>query len=150
MLILMATSSGELLNTQQTKVNIFTAEHEIDSIFSDMVKAAERLDANSLASSVDDRYHAGFISNNIYYSDINNLIEAFKYNSQKIESQHIVIDKKKITVLQESIAILTATGKTNVKTLDGSTFTAPFFWSFVFEKIGDNWKVIHSHQSVKQ
>ena len=150
MLVLIVITSGSLLNAQQAGLNISGTEHEIDSIFCVMIKAAESLDANKLASGVDDRHHTGFISNNIYYSDFKNLVETFKYNSQGIESQQINIDKKKITVLPENVVILTATGKSSVKTIDGSTFNAPFFWSFVFEKIEGEWKVIHSHQSVKQ
>jgi len=34
-----------------------------------------------------------------------------------------------------------------IKQLNGQTFNVKFFWSFVFEKINNNWKVVHSHQS---
>ncbi len=149
-LVLLLTATSKLLNAQQTNLNVSRGEHEIDSIFNNLVKAAESLDAKKLASGVDDRYHAGFISNNIYYSDFNNLLETFKFNSKSIENQRIVIKEKKITVLPENVAILIATGEATAKTLSGTSFTTPFFWSFVFEKIGNDWKVIHSHQSVKK
>jgi len=122
-------------------------EQQIDSVFHDNIKAAEHLDYDLLSKGVDDKYKAGFITNGTYFAQYDSLINIAKARSQGVAKQTIKLQKEKITVLSERIALLTAYGDTNVELSDGNTFTAKFFWTFVYEKAGNNWKVIQSHQS---
>ena len=71
----------------------------------------------------------------------------FKSRAQGIDSQTIYLDEKKITVLSEKFAIITASGSSEVFLSNGTSFSGGFNWSFVYEKINNEWKVIHSHQS---
>ncbi|MBK7131625.1 MAG: nuclear transport factor 2 family protein [Bacteroidales bacterium] len=59
----------------------------------------------------------------------------------------MTFQSKKITVLSERIVLVTASGNANVELNTGQTFNVTFFWSFVYEKINNDWKVIQSHQS---
>ncbi|HEY3388459.1 MAG TPA: nuclear transport factor 2 family protein, partial [Prolixibacteraceae bacterium] len=120
---------------------------QVDSVFHENIKAAEHLDFDKLSQSVDDQYMAGFISNRTYYSRYDSLVNIVKASAQGIAKQTITVRKEKITVLSDRIVLLTAYGNTNVEIKDGNTFTAKFFWSFIYEKEGNDWKVIHSHQS---
>jgi hypothetical protein len=70
-----------------------------------------------------------------------------KERSQRVNNQLITIRKQKITVLSDRIALLTAYGDSKAEVNDGNTFTVKFFWSFVYEKTINDWKVIQSHQS---
>ena len=63
--------------------------------------------------------------------------------------QKITVRKKKITVLSENIALLSAYGDTKVIVDANNAFTFNLFWTFVFEKTDNKWKVILSHQSPK-
>lgn len=136
-------SSGQNISiSQRLKI-----EREIDSVFHSFVTSAENFDIEKLTRAVDDKYNAGFITNGIYYSNFNTLMDNFKINSQGLRNQTITIQKEKISLLAENIVILTATGVTEVKLEDGNSFSAMFFWSFIFERINNNWKVIQSHQS---
>lgn len=137
------TSSGQNISPQQ-KMRI---EQQIDSIFHDNIKAAERLDYDKLTLSVDDKHRAGFISNGTYYPEYDSLIHIVKERSLRIAKQTITIRNEKITVLSDRIVLLTATGETNVEVVNSSAFSAKFFWTFVYEKSGNGWKVIQSHQS---
>ena len=122
-------------------------EKEVDTEFQKMVKAAEKLDYNMLALGVDDHLQAGFITNNTYYAQFDTLIKAFEAQAQGVLSQSISFQNKKITVLSDRIVLITANGQ-SIGTVDsGSTFTVNFFWTFVYEKIDGQWKVIQSHQS---
>ena len=136
-------ANGQSLSAEVAKRII----DEVDSEFTIMVKAAETLDINILYSGVDDRLKAGFITNGNYFSDFSRLMEDFKSKLGGISGQKIVLEKKKITPLSEHFALLTATGESTVSLSSGSPFSNRFFWSFVYEKIGNNWKVIQSHQS---
>jgi hypothetical protein len=122
-------------------------EKEVDSVFHTMIVAAENLDVEKLASGVDDRYKVGFITGGRYFAEFDTLLNNFKSNAKGITKQYITIQKEKITVISENIVLITAFGNTKVDVEMGNSFTVKFFWSFVYEKINNNWKVIQSHQS---
>jgi hypothetical protein len=131
-----------LTNQQKSKI-----EKQVDSTFQGMVKAAEYLDYDKISTGVDDKYNAGFIVNNAYFEKYEALIAVLKANLQTGTKQRITIQNKKITVLSDNIALLTASGDSNVELNTGQTFNVKFLWSFVFEKNNNDWKVIQSHQS---
>jgi hypothetical protein len=122
-------------------------EKQVDSVFHSMIIAADNLDYDKLAQGVDDHYQAGFISNNSYYTRFDSLITIAKSKIQNVTKQNITIQNEKITVLSDSIVLLTAIGDTEVDINSVNSFKAKFFWTFVYEKINKNWKVIQSHQS---
>ncbi len=123
---------------------------EIDSIFQVMVSYAEKLYYDSLQFGVDDTRHAGFIIDNTYYSTYDSMISSITSNIGSAKSQQITIEKKIITVLSNRLALLTTTGQSTLTLYSDTSFTYNFYWSFVYEKINGNWKVIHSHQSIKR
>jgi hypothetical protein len=122
-------------------------EKQVDSIFQTAVKAAENLDYDKISLGVNDKYNAGFIVNNSYYTKYDSLINILKANLRSGTKQSIVIQNKKITVLSENIVLLTASGDSNIELANGQTINVKFLWSFVYEKINNDWKVIQSHQS---
>jgi len=136
-------SAGQIISDQQ-RINI---EEQVDSLFHQSIIAAERLEYDQLSRGVDDRHKAGFIVNGSYFTQYDSLMNSLKTKSQRIVKQLITIQQEKITVLSDRIALLNAYGDTKVEVNDGNTFIAKFFWSFVYEKIGEDWKVIQSHQS---
>lgn len=139
-------SKGQTITNQQKSV----IEKQVDSVFHSMVIAAENLDYDQLNQGVDDQFQAGFISNNTYYSRFDSLIIVAKSRAQNITKQHITIQKEKITVLSDSIVLLTAIGDTEVDLISGNSVTVKFFWTFVYEKINKSWKVVQSHQSINR
>jgi hypothetical protein len=136
-------SKGQnLSNLQKLKI-----EKQVDSIFHVMVKAADKLDYDKISIGVDDRYKAGFIVNDSYYSKYDSLIHILKANLQSGTKQRIMIQNEKITVLSDCIVLLTASGDTHVELNTGQSFNAKFMWSFVYVNMNNDWKVIQSHQS---
>ena len=131
-----------LTNQQKSEI-----EKQVNSTFQGMVKVAENLDYDKISTGVDDKYNAGFIVNNSYFEKYDALITVLKANLQTGTKQRITIQNKKITVLSDSIALLTASGDSNVELNSGQSFNVKFLWSFVFEKSNNDWKVIQSHQS---
>jgi hypothetical protein len=139
--------NGQKAGQKLTNIRKSRIEREVDSIFLSMVKAAESVDYNAISLGVDDRYNAGFIVNNTYYSKYDSMIYILKTNLRSGTKQTITFQNKKITLLSDSIVLLTASGNTNIELNTGQSFNANFFWSFVYEKFNNNWKVIQSHQS---
>ena len=127
--------------------SITSIEYEIDATFQKMVALAEKLDYDAMNQGVNDRHKAGFLVNGNYYADYTTLISAVKLGAQNVSKQKLLLKDKKITVLNEQVALLTASGTSQVNLYDGREFTGDFYWSFVYEKINGEWKVIQSHQS---
>lgn len=140
--IILGSNAQPLSNQKKLKI-----EQQVDSIFHASIEAAERLDYDKLSKGVDDRYNAGFIVNRSYYPQYNLLIEQLKENRQEVVQQNITIENEKITVLSDRIVLLTASGNAKAEINSGQIFNAGFLWSFVYEKINNDWKVIQSHQS---
>ncbi len=132
----------KLTDTQKSKI-----EKQVDSIFLDMVKAAENVDYDKISVGVEDKHNAGFIVDNSYYSKYDSMIGILKANLLSGTKQIITIQNKKITVLSESIVLLTASGNATVELNTGQSFNVTFFWSLVYEKFNNDWKIIQSHQS---
>ena len=124
-------------------------EKEIDAVFNKSLQAAESMDVPKLVSCVDDTQHAGFISNGNYYNNFNDIANILKSREPGSIKQTITVEKKKITVLAENIALVTASGLSKIEVNGGNPFEVNFFWTFVYEKINNEWKVIQSHQSSK-
>lgn len=134
---------GQTLSNRQTE----QIKNQVDSMFQKMLVLAEKLEFNKLSSGVNDTHEAGFITNGKYYARYSSLIEDVKINAQGISQQDISIKEKKITVLSDKIVLMTASGVAKAKLDDGREIAADFHWSFVYEKIDNDWKVIYSHQS---
>jgi hypothetical protein len=128
----------------------FKIEKQVDSIFQTNIKAAESLDYDNLSKCVDDKHKAGFITNGIYYSAFDSLVEVAKSKSQAVTKQTITIQKKNISVVTENIVLVSAIGESTIEIFTGNQFNVKFFWSFVYEKAESGWKVIQSHQSASR
>lgn len=131
----------------QTGQQFQSIKLEVEAIFQEMLISAEKLDYDKLSSGVDDSRNAGFIVNGKYYSRYSLLIDDLKLSAQGIGKQDISIKEKKTTVLSDKIVLMTVSGVSKATLPDSREITARFNWSFVFEKISNNWKVIYSHQS---
>lgn len=145
--LLLFGSVEKLIGQNMTTLQKSKIETQVDSIFRTMVKAGEIVDYDKLSLGVDDRHKAGFIVNNSYYKEYNTLIGVLKANQGSITGQSISIQNKKITVLSDRIVLLTASGVSQVDLSTGQSFNINFLWSFVYEKVNNDWKVIQSHQS---
>jgi len=132
--------SQELTAKQKEKIT-----SEISTAFEKSVKAAENLDGKLLADCVDDSFQAGFIVNGHYFQSFNQVMEDFEKNAKGCISQKLNVINKKITVLGENTALLTASGDYSLYLEDGRTLTGKFAWSIAYSKVKGEWKIIHSH-----
>jgi hypothetical protein len=124
-------------------------EKEIDAVFIAAIQAAESFDVPKLISCVDDRYNAGFISNGVYYSRFDSLANTMNARTPGSVKQHITLQKKKISVIADNIALVSASGVSQIEANGGNPFEVNFCWTFVYQKFNNEWKVIQSHQSGK-
>ena len=139
------TSAQELSESRKEKIAA-----EIYTLFKKSVEASESVDIKKLNSTVDDTLKAGFIDNGHFFRTFDEVLEITKKNATGVSSQKINISTLKITVLAENAALLTTSGNYSLLIDDGRTFTGRFGWTFVYSKIDDNWKIIHTHMSNPQ
>ena len=126
---------------------ITTIRKEVDSVFIRMIRYAENLDYDKFKNGVEDKYNAGFILNAKYYSTYSDLHSFVKLSAQGVNHQKLSAHTKKISVLTSDIVLLTTSGTSVVTLDDGREIGVNFFWTFVYEKIDNTWKVVQSHQS---
>ena len=120
---------------------------EIAADFEKNIKASESFDSKGLTDCVNDTLKAGFINNGIFLNSFNEVMEDYKEGISGVKSLKYSISNKKITVLADSAVLLTVSGNASIALEDGRTFTGGFAWTFVYSKVNDNWKIIHTHMS---
>jgi hypothetical protein len=148
-LILLATAisvSAQKLS-EKNKTRILD---EIEAVFSDNLKTGESLDADRLSESVDDSPNAGHIMNGVFFASFEPVLQQTKSGMQRLKSLQYEIKNKRITVLSKNTAVAVVSGNATAESFSGQKFTNSFAWTFIYRKTGDQWKVIHSHQSVPQ
>lgn len=134
--------SQELTHSQKEKIT-----SEINALFEKNINAAKNLDAEELANCVDDTLKAGFIDNGFYLNSFDEVMAGYQEAIKGIKSEEFSISNKKILILADDVALLTASGNYLVALEDGRNLTGKFAWTFVYSKVNDNWKIIHSHMS---
>jgi hypothetical protein len=142
-LMIAASLHAQALSEEETKMIL----DEVNAAFKDGQKAGENLDADLLSERIDDSLNAGHIINGVFFSSFDPIMERVTSNMQGLNSLQYVINDKKITVLSKDAAILAVSGRTKAESTSGQEFSTPFAWTFIYRKTGDQWKVIHSHQS---
>ena len=141
--IFIGNSMGQKLSGQQKA----KAEAEVGAIFKIMVKLGEALDYDALSKGVDDQNHAGFIVNNGFYAKYDSLTNLLKGRAGGVSKQTIVFQKQKVTAITEDVVLVTANGDSTVELMNGTQIPLKFYWTFVYQKIDGQWKVVQSHQS---
>ena len=123
---------------------------EVEAAFQDNLRTGESLNAEKLSESVDDGLHAGHIVNGIFFDSFDPILQRVSSGMQGLKSLKYNISDKRITVLSKDAAIVAVSGHSNTESISGEKFKTAFAWTFVYRKTGDQWKVIHSHQSTQR
>ena len=118
---------------------------EITTVFEKNIKAAENFEASMLADCVDDSLQAGFIISGQFFGSFDKVMKDFREKAKGCKSQKMNFSNKKITVLADNAALLTASGDYSLALEDGRILTGRFAWTIVYSKVNGNWKIIHSH-----
>ena len=137
-----STYSQGLTQNQKEKIVL-----EIATDFEKNIKAAESFDAKGLTDCVNDTFKAGFINQGIFLNSFDEVMKGHQEAITSYKSLKYSISNKKITVLADNAALLTVSGNASISLQDGRTFTGNFAWTFVYAKVTENWKIIHTHMS---
>ena len=130
--------------TKEEKAKII---NEVNTLFENSIKAGEILDIKGIRENVDDTLKSGFVDNGIYFTSFEDVMSMFENRINGLDSQKMLIEDKRITVLSSNIVLLTTSGNNEAKLSDGRIMKVKFAWSFVYTKINNEWKIIHTHMS---
>ena len=135
-------NSQDLTSSQKAQIT-----SEIDLLFEKNAKVGENVDVKGLTEFVNDTLKAGFIENGIFINSFDEVMKGQMEAFNGIKSLKYNISNKRITVLSNNAALLTASGNASLTLEDGRIITAGFAWTFVYSKVNGNWKIIHTHMS---
>ncbi|OGU62851.1 MAG: hypothetical protein A2V66_07370 [Ignavibacteria bacterium RBG_13_36_8] len=124
-----------------------TVKEAVLTIHNNTVEMAKQADLEKTFEAACNEYGAGYINNGVMYNDIESMKAFIKPSFDKIEKQEISFDDVRVSVVAQNAALLTAHGNFIATLKDGSQFGFPFAWTFVYVKLNDQWRVIHTHQS---
>jgi len=124
-------------------------EKAILQVHSDMVKAAESMDANALYSHVLDMNKGVIVQDGTILKTRQEALDVTKQGLQGFKDISYKFNQKHITVISPTIALWVADGTTSATIIeDGREINVAFAETIVFVQKDGQWKVLHAHRSV--
>ena len=120
-------------------------EREVRAVHKEHVQAAERFDFDRMCADYSDAYRAGFNHQGVFYGSAGAYRALFQ--SFVATRQEIYFDETRVAVLAPNVALLTAHGGFVATGSEGYTFERRTAITYVYAKIGEEWKAVHSHKS---
>lgn len=119
----------------------------IDENTAAFISAAEKANAAGLYATLRDVHSLGFVNNGRMYPPQESLLNTFEEVFSHIQSQEIEITDKRVWVISLSAAVSSNLGHFTTTDSEGKVSEGAFIWTFVYQKLGDGWKIVHSHLS---
>jgi ketosteroid isomerase-like protein len=123
-------------------------EKAVLDTYAEIIKAAEKVDADKVFSYVLDNDKGCLISDGKLTMTRQEALDNYKFNSRNTAGVVYTIDKKYITVLSSDMAVMAAEGRYEATGADGRTVGSPMAQTVLFVRKGNEWKVLHSHTSL--
>ena len=142
--ICLSAYSQGLTNNQKEKI-----ASDIAAIFEKNAKAGENIDVKGLTEFVNDTLKAGFIENGIFINSFDELMKGQNEAFKGVKSLKYNVFNKRITVLADNAALLTASGNASLALEDGRTITGGFAWTFVYSKV-NNYSFSHVNTQIEK
>lgn len=113
-----------------------------------LTAAANRLDTDAFFAGIVDSDETRIIQDGKLFLTRAEAMAAVRQGSQGVAKLERRFADPCVTVLAPGVALLTASGTTNVTLQDGRTFSGPFAVSLVFVLRNGEWKLFHGHFSL--
>jgi ketosteroid isomerase-like protein len=124
-------------------------EKAILKVHSDMMKAGENRDADTVFSHVLDQCKGVIVQDGRIMVTRQEALDATKQGLQGLKDISYKYKQKHITVISPTVALWVADGTTSATIIeDGREINLPFAETIVFIQRDGQWKVLHAHRSV--
>jgi len=124
-------------------------EKAILKVHSDMMKAGEHRDADTVFSHVLDMNKGVIIQDGTILTTRQEALDATKQGLQGLKDISYKYKQKYITVVSQTVALWVADGTTSATIIeDGREINVPFAETIIFVLRDGQWKVLHAHRSI--
>lgn len=113
-----------------------------------MIAAANRLDTDAFFADIVSSDETRIVQDGTLFATRAEAMAAVRAGSQAIASLDRRLADPHVTLLAPGVALLTATGTTDVTLVDGRQFNNRFAVTLVFVLRDGQWKLFHGHYSV--
>ncbi|MFC1692745.1 nuclear transport factor 2 family protein [Candidatus Latescibacterota bacterium] len=114
----------------------------------EMLESALSVDADGLFSHFADNSEGALAYDGVLHVTRESALNVVREGFSGLKEQEFEMVKEYVNVISPEVAVLTGTGTSKGTTKAGETFGGPFVVSIVFVKVGDEWKVLHMHESL--
>jgi hypothetical protein len=136
------------LTSQQRLERMSAVEvQEVFGAYDRLIASAESLDLDSLFRDVVENDRGALAVNGQLFLTRTSALERTQANFHGIARLHYRVDERHVTMLTADVALLVATGASDVGLVDGRNLSSTFVHTVVFVRRDGAWRVIHSHQS---
>lgn len=124
-----------------------TIEDTVKALTDELINGAEQVDVDRCFANFTDAYDSGFIDNGVFYPTLDSMIDVFRSGFSRLRSQEIEMSETRISVLAPNVAILTTHGSFTETDTSNNTSDSRFALTLAYAKVGEEWKIVHAHQS---
>jgi uncharacterized protein (TIGR02246 family) len=137
-----------MINSTMTNEQRATIEQTVRTMMDDGFDAARDVDIDRILATSSDEGNLGFANNGFFFPSLAAIGEAFREGFARLEKQDITVKETRVAVLAPNVASAVVTSDFTAYNKDGTTSSSSAVLTFIYVKEGENWKSIHTHQSL--
>lgn len=122
-------------------------ERAVLDVFARATRAARARDVEQLFSHMLETEKGSIIQNGRFVATRQQALDQTAQSMRGIRAIDYTWNRRHVTVLSPTAALLTLEGESTATTEQGETLRTPFCQSIVFVRTDGQWKIVHSHQS---
>ena len=130
-----------------TDVERSAIEDAVRALNDEKWAGAAQADADRMFAPFSDAYNASFISVGVFFPSLDSYMSSFRDLLSRLQDQKFDVSETRVSVLAPTAAVLTMHGSFIATFKEGGAFESPFAVTFVCAKVGEDWKIVHAHQS---
>lgn len=130
-----------------TEVDQETVKKEIQDQFNSCLQQINQLNAGAWSEYYSRDEFVSAIVGTDYYATRSAWVDLINNYFSMRERQHVELLEIQITALAPDLAIMTSQEKMELWLKNGENFKAKHFFTMIWKKEQDGWKILHSHES---
>ena len=122
-------------------------EKAVLEVFSETIKAAEKLDAEALYSYILESDKGPIIQDGMIFLTRQDALNSTEQGFLGLKNYSVKVNQKHVIVICPTVAVMTFNGISTITTSEDQTLSFNFAQTIVFVLKQGKWKILHSHQS---
>ena len=135
-------------NESMTDAQRSAIEDRLRALSDEKWAASEQLDADRMFANFSDAYGVGFMCVGTFFPSLDEFGAFFRGLFSQRKEQAVDVRETRVSVLAPTVAVVTFQVHVSGTLKNGQTFQTPSAVTFVCANVGDDWKVVHAHESL--